>query len=141
MGASPKKNSKLTIGRLAAAGGVGIATVRYYQKRGLLAQPHRPPYGGFRLYADSDLERLLQIKGAQQLGFTLTEIGVLLELIDNKDCAAIKALITEKLGQLKMQIDGLKDAQKQLSELGAACRGTCIGECPFIHRIGGTKAS
>ena len=136
MRASLNKNGKLTIGRLANAGGVGIATIRYYQKRGLLAQPHRPPYGGFRVYGEDDVLRLLQIKGAQELGFTLAEIAILLEHLDQRSCQPIKALIDEKQGQLKDQIDQLKKAHKRLSDLSTSCRGNCIGKCPLISKLG-----
>ena len=69
-----------TIAQLAKAGGVGVDTVRYYQRRGLLAVPERPHGNGFRHYGEDDLHRLRFIRQAQAAGFTLEEIGELLAL-------------------------------------------------------------
>ena len=67
----------LTIGKLAAAEGVGVETVRYYQRRGLLSQPERRG-SGYREYSESDRARLVFIRRARRLGFTLAEIADLL---------------------------------------------------------------
>ena len=124
---------KLTIGRLALEGGVGIPTIRYYQKRGLLAQPKRPAHGGFRVYADVDLKRLIQIREAQKLGFTLSEIAALLEHLDARRCDALKDLLSKKHQQLAQQLAELTAAQQHLSDLNSACQGNCIGVCPLIQ--------
>ncbi|MGV3769387.1 MAG: MerR family transcriptional regulator, partial [Sphingobium phenoxybenzoativorans] len=71
---------RMTIARLAKAGGVGVETVRYYQRRGLLMEPARPDSGGFRSYDDAGVRRLRFSRQAQAAGFTLEEIGDLLNL-------------------------------------------------------------
>ena len=69
----------MTIGRLAKAAGVNVETIRYYQRRGLLLEPRKPP-GGHRRYSSTVLRQVAFIRSAQQLGFTLEEIGKLLEI-------------------------------------------------------------
>ena len=75
----PASRETMTIGALAQSAGVGVETVRYYQRRGLLPQPARS-YGTIRRYGPDDAARLRFIRRAQELGFTLDEIGELLEL-------------------------------------------------------------
>jgi len=70
----------MTITKLAAAGGVGVETVRYYQRRGLLIEPARPGGTGFRNYSENDARRLRFRRQAQAAGFTLDQIGELLAL-------------------------------------------------------------
>ena len=79
---------ELTIGRLAALAGVSVETIRYYQRRGLLAEP-RKPLGGHRHYPADVAKRLRFIKRAQTLGFTLEETASLLQL-DGADCCAVR---------------------------------------------------
>ncbi len=86
----------LTISQLATAAAVNIETVRYYQRRGLLRQPTRPP-GSVRRYASADVDQLRFIKRAQAMGFTLEEIRNLLKLRTQDACHATRALATEKL--------------------------------------------
>ncbi len=129
---------KLTIGRLALEGGVGIPTIRYYQKRGLLSLPKRPSHGGFRVYTDADLKRLIQIREAQKLGFTLSEIATLLAHLDTRRCDAVKDLISKKHQQLTQQLAELRAAQQHLSDLNGACQGNCIGVCPLIQTFSRT---
>ena len=129
-----KDNNKLTIARLADAGGVGLATVRYYQKRGLLAQPDKP-FNGFRVYGDSDLERLSQIRGAQALGFTLAEIHTLLGHLNQGACESAKSLIEQKLQAVQRQIRDLKSTEKKLAKIQDHCRGDCIGKCTLLDQL------
>ena len=84
----------LTIGRLAEAADVHVETVRYYQRRGLLAEPARPP-GTVRRYSDADIERLRFIKRAQVMGFTLAEIESLLRMRQRPSCRATRSLAAE----------------------------------------------
>mgnify|MGYP003136621934 FL=1 len=71
--------NSLTIGGLAKAANVSVETIRYYQRRGLIPEPQRPP-GGIRRYGATEIDRLMFVKTAQQLGFSLNEIGDLLQL-------------------------------------------------------------
>jgi len=86
--ASPQR---LTIGELARAGGVGVETIRFYERRGLIEQPVRPPRG-FRTYPRGALERLAFVREAQELGFTAREVSDLLALnaAPGTDCAAVR---------------------------------------------------
>lgn len=81
---SVKANS-MTIGGLARAANVNVETIRYYQRRGLLSEPKRPP-GGIRRYGFADIDRLTFVKTAQHLGFSLDEISDLLRLEDGTHC-------------------------------------------------------
>lgn len=141
MKSCPKKKSKLTIGGLANAAGVRVATVRYYQKRGLLPLPDRPQCGGFRVYRETILERLLQIRKAQELGFTLSEIAELLAHIDQGNCIVIKALTYKKLQDIRDRIGELKKVQKTLAALAEKCPEDCIGACPLIRELCDTQVS
>ena len=98
----------LTIGRLAAAGGVGVETVRFYQRRGLLETPGR--VGGIRRYGPDDLRRLRFIRQAQAAGFTLEEIKELLELDSTDDRARARALAAARVKALNDQIGRLTAA-------------------------------
>ncbi|PJG45803.1 hypothetical protein CAF53_22615 [Sphingobium sp. LB126] len=84
---------EVTIARLAREGGVGVETVRYYQRRGLLDTPERPSStgmsGGFRRYGGEHVRRLHFIRSAQAAGFTLEQIGELLALDATDDRARV----------------------------------------------------
>jgi MerR family transcriptional regulator, mercuric resistance operon regulatory protein len=92
----------LTIARLAATAGAGVETVRYYQRRGLLAVP--PSAGRVRRYGPRGRRRLRFIRGAQAAGFTLEEIGELLELDRTQDRARVRALAAERIAPLDARI-------------------------------------
>ena len=77
--AAPGEGAGLRSGQVAAAAGVNVETLRYYERRGLLAEPHRSP-GGHRLYDAGSVTTLRVIKAAQRLGFTLEEVAELLEV-------------------------------------------------------------
>lgn len=135
MSANPKKNTKLTIGRLADAAGVSIATVRYYQRRGLMSQPNRPSGGGFREYGEDDLARLLLIRRAQELGFTLAEVLELTAYVQDRDCDAILLMADRKLDEVKSQVAALEKIRGSLTELIAGCPRGCPDACPFILKL------
>lgn len=94
--------STLTIGKLAKEGGVNIQTVRYYERRKLLRPKAKRP-SGYRLYDDESLRRLHFIKNAQTLGFTLNEVGELLNLRVNSSahCGDVRRRAQAKLGELR----------------------------------------
>ncbi len=135
MKSSSPKNGKLTIGRLAEAAGVGIATVRYYQRRKLLPLPQKPQFGGFRAYGEEDLDRLLQIRRAQELGFTLAEIQDLLDYLQSHNCDSIKLLAGDKLAAINKQIRDLEAIRKNLSQLVETCTGDCPRNCPLVNKL------
>ena len=127
----------ITIGKLAAAADVGVETVRYYQRRGLLAQPERAdPYGGVRRYAEDDVQRLRFIRAAQGAGFTLEQIGALLELDAIDDRATARALAAEQIATLDARIAALTDARNALARLAHDCAKGGSGPCPILTAFG-----
>ena len=123
--------SRDTIGALAKAAGVGVETVRYYQRRGLLPEPPRP-HGEVRRYGDEDLRRLKFIRSAQAAGFTLAEIGELLKLSASDDRARARELAEARVDALDSKIAELREARKALAGLAAACAGKRRGPCPIL---------
>jgi DNA-binding transcriptional MerR regulator len=111
----------MTIGTLARTSGVGVETVRFYQRKGLVRRP--TVRAGFRTYADDDAQRIRFIKRAQALGFTLREIKGLLEL--NADprtiCADVKRRADVKLKEIAGKIRDLQRMKRSLTRLSAAC--------------------
>lgn len=123
----------MTIGKLAAAGGVGVETVRYYQRRGLLDEPARmEPYGGIRRYNERDLQRLRFIRAAQGAGFTLDQIGELLELDATDDRTRARELAAERIAALDAKIAELAAARAALARLAHDCAHGGAGPCPIL---------
>jgi MerR family transcriptional regulator, mercuric resistance operon regulatory protein len=120
-----------TIGALAKAARVGVETVRYYQRRGLLPEPARPP-GEIRRYGDGDVRRLKFIRSAQAAGFTLAEIGELLDLSATDDRARARELAQARVVALDEKIAELHDAREALAGLATACAKKRSGPCPIL---------
>lgn len=120
----------LTIGKLAAAGGVGVETIRFYQRRGLLEQPTRE--SGIRRYGSDDLRRLRFIKQAQAAGFTLEEIKELLDLDASEDRARARELAGERIAALDAKIAELQRARDALKRLARECGSGSAGPCPIL---------
>lgn len=124
-----------TIARLAAAAGVHVETIRYYQRLGLLREPLRP-LGGIRRYTQADTERLRFIKRAQAMGFTLAETSSLLDLQRRRSCHATRELAAAKLRLVDARIRELRDLRKELAGLIADCdANTQDAGCPVIQRL------
>lgn len=126
-----------TIAKLAGAAGVGVETIRYYQRRGLLRTPERPSgygsSGGVRRYDGDDLKRLQFIRSAQGAGFTLYEIATLIELDSTQDRAEVRALAERRLVALDARIGELRAARAALARLAKDCRAGGAGPCPIIE--------
>ncbi|PAX07678.1 MerR family transcriptional regulator [Sphingomonas lenta] len=122
----------LTIAGLAEAGGVGVETVRYYQRRGLLPEPDRAP-GSVRRYDADAVRRLRFIRAAQGAGFTLDEIGELLSLDATEDRARAHALAERRMATLDAKIAELQEARAALARLARRCGGGGAGPCPIIE--------
>ena len=120
-----------TIGGLARAAGVGVETVSYYQRRGLLPEPARPP-GEVRRYSDSDVRRLRFIRSAQAAGFTLREIGELIALDASDDRARARELAKARVAALDDRIEELRQARKALAGLAMDCAKKRSGPCPIL---------
>ena len=125
----------LTIARLASAAGVGVETVRYYQRRGLLAVPAAA--GSVRRYGEGDVQRLLFIRSAQAAGFTLEEIGRLLAFDPVADRPSIRALAEERITALDARIRELEEARAALARLAHQCGSGASGPCPIVEAFEG----
>lgn len=126
----------LTIAKLAAAGGVGVETVRYYQRRSLLGTPDRPQgAGGVRRYDEAAVGRLRFIRSAQAAGFTLEQIGELLELDAGHDHHRARALAEERIAALNAKIAELEAARASLRKLSGQCAAS-RGPCPILEAFG-----
>ena len=123
----------LTIGRLARAAGVNIETIRYYQRRGLLATPRKPP-GGIRVYPPEILEQLVFIRRAQTLGFTLREIGELLRLGSGR-CDDTRQLAESHLTDIERKLKDLSRMRRTLTQLIRACRRGGARHCPIVSTL------
>lgn len=126
---------RLTIGQAAKEAGVHKETIRYYQSLGLVAEPERVP-GSVRRYGSSTVARLRFIKRAQQLGFTLAEVGHLLLLEDGQNCAATRKLAQHKLALIKERIADLDRMRRLLEGLVEECeQGKRPRACPIISTL------
>ena len=122
--------SSLTIGELAAAGGVGVETVRFYQRKDLLRTPARG--GGIRHYSPEDVRRLRFIRQAQAAGFTLEEIRELLELDASEDRGRARELSKARVEALDAKIADLQRAWDALRRLARECAEGSAGPCPIL---------
>jgi MerR family mercuric resistance operon transcriptional regulator len=120
----------LTIGKLAAAGGVGVETIRYYQRRGLLETPTRDRE--IRRYSSEDLRRLRFIRQAQAAGFTLEQIRELLELDSSNDRPRARELADARVQALDEKIAELERARDALRRLAKECGSGSAGPCPIL---------
>ena len=122
----------MTIGTLATQCGVGVETIRFYQRKGLLDVPQG--HGGYRTYDQQHLERLRFIKRAQAVGFTLEETAELLSLNDARDHALARELAQEKIGKIEERIAQLQTMADALRHLVKECQHGKDGmPCPIIR--------
>jgi MerR family transcriptional regulator, copper efflux regulator len=127
----------LGIGQLAKRGGVGIDTVRYYERNGLLA-PRTRLASGYRRYSDLEVARLRFIRRAQALGFTLKEIKELLALSAQRDVGRVKRSAQAKLVDVEERIAALERIREGLAKLIAACPGHGrAADCPILKALTG----
>lgn len=125
----------LTIGELAALAGVGVETIRFYQRRGLAPEPPRRA-GAIRRYGAADVERLRFVKSAQRLGFSLDEVADLLRLEDGAHCKEASALAESKLADIRNKLAELSRMEAALSGLVKACHaGRGKVSCPLIAAV------
>ncbi len=117
--------SSMTIGKLAGEAGVGVETIRFYERRGLIDQPPKPVGSGFRHYPQEVVERIRFIRRAQEIGFTLREIVELLSLRADPatDSADVRERALAKLAEVKRKIAHLEDMRGALEDLISACPG------------------
>ena len=122
--------SPLTIGKLAAAGGVGVETIRFYQRKDLLDTPTGE--SGVRRYGSDDLRRLRFIKQAQAAGFTLEQIRELIALDASEDRGRARELANARVEALDAKIADLARARDALRRLAGQCAAGTEGPCPIL---------
>lgn len=115
----------MRIGDLAQQSGVGVETVRFYEQKGLVAQPPRPASGGYRQYPSEAVRRIKFIRSAQQLGFSLNEVADLLDLEAGRtaECIDVRERAEVKRQQVQARIDNLGRIKSALDRLIDACPG------------------
>jgi len=127
----------MTIGRLARAAGVNVETIRYYQRRGLVNEPHKPQ-GGHRRYPAGAVERIAFIRRAQQLGFSLAEVKELLQHSDGKNHRETRLIAERKEASLDVHIGQLTRMRKRLKALiQRSLKANGKGICPIIGSLFG----
>jgi Predicted transcriptional regulators len=124
----------MTIGEFAATGKVGVETIRFYQRKGLLRTPKR--LEGGRRYGSEDVRRLLFIKQAQSAGFTLEEIRELLDLDASDDREHAREAAKARLAALNERISELNRAREALERLIGECSSGEKGPCPILASFG-----
>lgn len=127
----------MRIGEIAAEAAVNVQTLRYYERVGLLPTPDRRA-SGYRNYDLQTVRRVRFIKRAQELGFTLAEIGDLLALRDQSEtaCAQVETRASSTLHRIAEKIHDLESMRAALSEYVLACRSRRpLGECPLLRAL------
>jgi MerR family mercuric resistance operon transcriptional regulator len=125
----------MRISDLARAGGVGVETVRFYQRKGLLAVPRGDAPGG-RHYDEDDLRRLRYVRHAQAAGFTIAEIAELIALDRSDDRPRAREMARERIAALDAQIASLQAARQSLAKLAQDCARGGAGPCPILDAFG-----
>lgn len=128
---------RLTIGLVARRAGVGVETVRFYERQGLIEEPDRR-MSGYREYDEEVVFRLGVIRRAKELGFTLKEIKELLSLRRDPSTPAadVRRRAEAKIADIEAKIEMLQKMKKALEKLTSACRGHATSaECPLLHAL------
>ncbi len=133
---------RTTITKAARRAGVGVETIRFYERKALIERPPRPVSGGYREYPTATIERVRFIRQAQKLGFSLGEIGELLSLRadPSADCVDVREKAEAKLAEVEDKINRLNEICAALKELIAACPGGgALRVCSIMEAINGTR--
>ena len=131
-----ERREPFSIGSLSRLSGCHIETIRYYERIGLIPEPPRTA-GGHRSYALSHERRLVFIRRCRELGFSIEEIRVLLGLVDGGDytCGEVKSVTDRHLNGVRRKIADLKNLERTLKTIGAACAGGQVPDCPIIDAL------
>lgn len=131
----------MTIGQAAKQAGVGVETIRFYERKGLIAQPPRPPGGGFRAYSQEAVSRIRFIKQAQELGFSLKEAADLLVLrAEGGVSAEVKQRAQAKLRDVDRKIEQLGQIRGALRALLDTCPGAgSLAQCTIMRALDGDR--
>jgi len=128
-----------TIGQLAKAAGVSVETVRFYERRGIIARPPRPRVG-WRQYGNDALIMIRYVKLAQELGLSLADVVTIKECAGGAPaafCARVRSTVQVKLDALDTEIARLSETRRKLAEFFGACslRAAQGGECSTYRAI------
>lgn len=124
------------IGKLAAATGLSVQAIRYYESEGLLQAPRSR--SKYRLYNQDHVRRLQFIQRAQGFGFTIREVAQILKILDSEPagCDAISQMARDKLVELESRMEGLRQLQETLRHLTALCAGgERFSSCALINHL------
>ena len=126
----------ITIGKLSAATGVNVETIRYYEQIGLLPAPARSA-GNYRTYEGAHLRRLSFIRRARDLGFSLDQVRELLDIADDRSrsCGAVDKLAREHLSAVDRKIADLSALRRELGSLLDQCSQGTIADCLIIDAL------
>jgi MerR family copper efflux transcriptional regulator len=130
-------STTLTRGQLAQQATVNPATIRFYERKGILPKAERSP-AGYRIYSESTVRKVKLIKRVQALGFTLTEITELLALqaMPERDCSGVCGQIQEKIANIEQRIADLRSIQSALSRMAQNCSGNgTVRECGVLEAL------
>lgn len=132
-------NTTLTIGEVAKRAGIGVETIRFYEREKLLPEPPRDPSSGYRRYPESTISRLQFIARAKELGFTLRETRELLELrAGPATCGTVRARAEEKIDIVRQKLEDLQRIERALLRLAEACPGNgALDDCPILQALEG----
>jgi MerR family mercuric resistance operon transcriptional regulator len=130
----------MRIGTVAKRAGVGVETIRFYERRGLIDQPAKPGNGRYRSYPPEIVDRIRLIRQAQNLGFSLKEINELLSLKADPaaDCGDVRARAEAKLKEVNQKIARLTEIQFAVQNLISACpgKGVAVRSCSILDALG-----
>ena len=127
-----------TISKAAQNAGVGVETIRFYERKGLIEQPIKPQYGGFRIYPEETVRRIVFIRQAQAIGFSLREIEELLELRSepSTDASDVREQALAKRNEVKQKIAHLQNILAALEDLISACPGQgAVRKCSIMEAL------
>ena len=127
---------KLTIGIAAEQSGCNVETIRYYERTGLIAPPHRSA-GNQRQYGSEDIDRLKFIRRSRDLGFSIETIRDLLALSDQPDrpCAEVDDIARAQLGEVRQRIERLRALESELTRILRQCSGGTVADCRVIDAL------
>lgn len=129
-------HNALNIGQLASAAETPAATIRYYEKIGLLSSPVRSA-GNYRRYGDGDVARLTFVRRARELGFTIEQVRNLLDLSGQRemDCDTVMQLTRQHLAEIEQKIADLAVLKQHLTGLLSSCPGGKVADCGIIDAL------
>jgi MerR family mercuric resistance operon transcriptional regulator len=125
----------IAIGEASRQSGVGIETIRFYEREGIVPKPERAP-NNRRLYSVGDVGRLRLLKKCRDLGFSLADAKLLLDLSESHDadCQFVKEMAETHISNVREKIEDLRKLEAALSELTANCDGGSVA-CPMLGQL------